>query len=68
MDPKPEILAFFDEPTFTVTYLVADPATGVAAVIDPVLDYDQAAARIGSESVEAVLAAAAERGDRKSVV
>lgn len=62
MDPKPKILAFFDEPTFTVTYLVADPATGAAAVIDPVLDYDQAAARIGSESVEAVLAAAAERG------
>lgn len=62
MDAKPEILAFFDEPTFTVTSLVADPATGAAAVIDPVLDYDQASARIGSASVEALLAAAAERG------
>lgn len=62
MDPAPAILAFFDEPTFTVTYLVADPATGAAAVIDPVLDYDQASARIGSASVDAVLAAAAARG------
>ena len=62
MDSKPEILAFFDEPTFTVTYLVADPATGAAAVIDPVLDYDQASARIGAASVEALLEAAAERG------
>lgn len=62
MDASPAILSFFDEPTFTVTYLVADPASGAAAVIDPVLDYDQASARIGSASVDAVLAAAAERG------
>jgi glyoxylase-like metal-dependent hydrolase (beta-lactamase superfamily II) len=68
MDAKPEILAFFDEPTFTVTYLVADPETGAAAVIDPVLDYDQASARIGSASVEAVLAAADERGWRIEMV
>ena len=34
------IRAFFDEPTNTVSYLVADPATSQAAVIDPVLDYD----------------------------
>ncbi|WP_298166023.1 MBL fold metallo-hydrolase [Novosphingobium sp.] len=68
MDVAPAILAFFDEPTFTVTYLVADPATGTAAVIDPVLDFDQAAARIGSASVEAVLAAASARGWRIEMV
>ncbi|MBX9886275.1 MAG: MBL fold metallo-hydrolase [Novosphingobium sp.] len=68
MPAQPDILAFFDEPTFTVTYLVADPATGAAAVIDPVLDYDQAAASIGSTSVEAVLAAAAARGWRIEMV
>ena len=68
MNAKPDILAFFDEPTFTVTYLVADPETGAAAVIDPVLDYDQASARIGSASVEAVLAVAAERGWRIEMV
>ena len=32
---KPRIAAFFDEPTNTVSYLVSDPATGRAAVIDP---------------------------------
>jgi len=36
----PAVTAFFHEPTFTVTYLVADPATGRCAVIDPALDYD----------------------------
>ncbi|MFT7376132.1 MAG: glyoxylase-like metal-dependent hydrolase (beta-lactamase superfamily II), partial [Oceanospirillaceae bacterium] len=36
----PEITAFFDEDTFTVTYIVADPDTKQCAVIDSVLDYD----------------------------
>ena len=68
MHAKPEILAFFDEPTNTVTYLVADSATGAAAVIDPVLDFDQASARIGTASAEAVLQAAAARGWRIEMV
>lgn len=62
MAARPAILAFFDEPTFTVTYLVADPASGTAAVIDPVLDFDPASGRISTGSVDAVLAAAAEQG------
>jgi glyoxylase-like metal-dependent hydrolase (beta-lactamase superfamily II) len=40
MSGKPAIRAFFDEATNTFSYLVADPATRRAAVIDPVLDYD----------------------------
>ena len=40
MTTAPAIQAFFDEPTNTVSYLVSDPATRRAAVIDPVLDYD----------------------------
>ena len=40
MTQGPVIQSFFDEPTNTVSYLVADPATKEAAVIDPVLDYD----------------------------
>ncbi len=36
----PAIRAFFDAPTNTVSYLVWDPATKDAAVIDPVLDWD----------------------------
>ena len=41
--PRPEVRAFFDEATNTVSYLVSDPATKQARrSIDPVLDYDQA--------------------------
>lgn len=55
---SPQIHAFFDEATFTVTYLVSDPATRVAAVIDPVLDYDPKAGRTSTRSADTVLAAA----------
>jgi len=55
---RPEIKAFFDEATFTVTYLVSDPETGGAAVIDPVLDYDPKSGRTSTGSADAVLAAA----------
>ncbi|MCU0881776.1 MAG: MBL fold metallo-hydrolase [Hyphomonadaceae bacterium] len=55
---KPDITAFFDPATFTVTYLVIDPTTRVAAVIDPVADYDHASGRYSLESAKAVLAAA----------
>lgn len=55
---KARISAFFDEPTNTVSYLVVDPATRRAAVIDPVLDYDPGAGEVDTRSVEAILAAA----------
>ena len=58
----PIIRAFFDEPTNTVSYLVADPATKRAAVIDPVLDYDHAAGEVDIRSVEAILSMAAGEG------
>ena len=56
--PNPEIRAFFDEPTNTVSYLVWDPETRAAAVIDPVLDYDHASGKVGTASAEALLFAA----------
>jgi glyoxylase-like metal-dependent hydrolase (beta-lactamase superfamily II) len=55
---SPEIRAFFDEPTNTISYLVWDPATMRGAVIDPVLDYDQDAGEVDVRSVEAILSAA----------
>jgi len=61
---QPVIEAFFDEPTNTVTYLVADPATGDAAVIDPVHDYDPASGEVDSTSVDQVLERADARGWR----
>ncbi len=59
---KPLIEAFFDEPTFTVSYLVGDPATRQAVVIDPVLDYDPASGRADPRSADRILAAAEEGG------
>lgn len=53
----PHIQAFFDEATFTVTYLVTDPATRAAAIIDPVLDFDPKSGRTSTKSADAVLAA-----------
>lgn len=58
---RPDVHAFFDEATFTVSYIVADPATNRAAIIDPVLDYDPAAGRTSTGSAHRLLAAAAER-------
>jgi glyoxylase-like metal-dependent hydrolase (beta-lactamase superfamily II) len=58
----PQITAFFDEPTNTISYLIWDPDSLRAAVIDPVLDYDAAAGEVDTASVEAILAAAADRG------
>ena len=62
MPRQPAIRAFFDEPTNTVSYLVADPATKKAAIIDPVLDYDHNAGTVDTRSVEAMLTAANEAG------
>ena len=53
-----QIQAFFDEATNTVTYLVSDPATRQAAVIDPVLDYDHRSGKVSTASADQVLAAA----------
>ena len=64
MRQQPIIRAFFDEPTNTVSYIVADPATKQAAVIDPVLDYDPSASQVDTRSVEAILSVAKEQGYR----
>ncbi|HSB97748.1 MAG TPA: MBL fold metallo-hydrolase [Spongiibacteraceae bacterium] len=55
------IQAFFHEPTFTVSYVVADPATRCCAVIDPVLDYDANIARTGSAFADRIIAFVRER-------
>lgn len=60
--PLPTITAFFDEPTNTISYLVADPVTHRAAVIDPVLDFDHRDGTVDVRSVEAILAAARQQG------
>ncbi len=51
-----QIKAFFDDRTSTVTYVVSDPVTHDAVVIDPVLDYDPATGTTFTESVDEVTA------------
>lgn len=47
---------FYDPKTFTLTYVVFDPASRDAVVIDPVLDYDEAASKTATASLEKVAA------------
>ena len=65
---NPIIHAFFDAPTNTISYLVADPVTKQAAVIDPVLDYDHKSGKANVESADAILKKAADEGFTIGVV
>ncbi len=58
---KPEVLSFFDTATHTVSYLVSDPATGAAAIIDSVLGYDAASGRTDFKAADQIIAAVSER-------
>jgi glyoxylase-like metal-dependent hydrolase (beta-lactamase superfamily II) len=53
---KPTVTPFFHQPTGTWTYVVADPASRAAAVIDPVLDYDWRSGRTATKSADQVVA------------
>ena len=53
---RPLVRAFFDEATFTVSYVVRDPASKACAIIDSVLDYDPASGRTSYGSADAVIA------------
>ena len=53
---KPEVEAFFDPETNTISYVVKDPASNACAVIDSVMDIDYAAGRITHENADAIIA------------
>lgn len=57
----PDIECFFDSVTSTFTYLVVDPASQRAALVDPVLDFDLVSARLRTDSADRVLARLEER-------
>ena len=61
---NPEVTAFFDEATNTLTYVVAEPGGPAAAVIDSVLDYDAASGRTDTRAAAAVVAFVRDRGLR----
>ena len=53
---RPDVVGFFDEETFTVSYVVADPDTKRCAIIDSVLDFDPASGRTAHRSADRILA------------
>lgn len=59
---KPEVHAFFDEATFTVSYVVTDPATKRSAIVDSVLDYDPASGRTAKTSADRIIRYVQEHG------
>ncbi len=61
-EQKPKVTGFFDPATSTVSYVVADPRSKAAAIIDPVLDFDPKAARTGTASADRLIAHVRERG------
>ena len=61
---QPEVTGFFDHKTFSVQYVVADPATGHCAIVDPVLNYDEKAGRTSTEHADQILAFVHERDYR----
>jgi glyoxylase-like metal-dependent hydrolase (beta-lactamase superfamily II) len=55
MAAKPDVTGFFDEVTNTVSYVVTDPDTKAAAIVDPVLDYDAASGRTSRSSADRII-------------
>lgn len=58
----PAVQAFFDKATNTVSYVVTEPQGRACAIIDPVLDYDQAAGHTATVSADAITAWVKARG------
>jgi glyoxylase-like metal-dependent hydrolase (beta-lactamase superfamily II) len=56
MSLKPEVTAFFDEPTNTISYVVKDPSSNACAIFDSVMDMDYAAGRITHDSANEIIA------------
>lgn len=59
---KPDVTAFFDAPTNTISYVVRDPGSESCAVIDSVMDIDYSAGRISYGSADAIIAFIEENG------
>ncbi|MFJ5488706.1 MBL fold metallo-hydrolase [Hansschlegelia beijingensis] len=52
---RPQVTGFFDKRTFSIQYVVADPATKACAVIDPVLDFDPKSGGTATRSADEIL-------------
>lgn len=59
---RPEVTAFFDAQTNTVSYVVKDPGSRACAIVDSVMDIDYAAGRIAYHSADEIVAFVREHG------
>jgi len=59
---SPEVAGFFDPRTFSIQYVVSDPATGKCAIIDPVYDFDEKSGATASHHADELLAYVKEKG------
>jgi glyoxylase-like metal-dependent hydrolase (beta-lactamase superfamily II) len=57
---KPDVKGFFDPRTWSIQYVVSDPATRACAIIDPVLDFDEKSGATATVNADAILAYVAE--------
>lgn len=62
LDKKPEVTAFFDSGSNTISYIVKDPDSAACAVIDAVMEFDQAAGRLTHDSADKMIAEIRSRG------
>jgi glyoxylase-like metal-dependent hydrolase (beta-lactamase superfamily II) len=61
MNLQPEVEAFFDEATNTISYIVKDPDSKSCAIVDSVMDFDYASGRIRFDGADAMIARVRER-------
>lgn len=59
---SPEVAGFFDPRTFSIQYVVSDPATGKCAIIDPVHDFDEKSGATATHHADELLAYVKEKG------
>ena len=55
LSARPQVTAFFDAPTNTISYVVKDPGSNACAVIDAVMDIDYAAGRITHDGADRII-------------
>lgn len=59
---RPEVSGFFDDATNTISYIVRDPGSTRAAIVDSVLDFDYASGRTDTRSADRLVAEVEARG------
>jgi len=62
MDIKPDVTAFFDDATNTISYVVKDPASSACVIVDSVMDFDYAAGQITYQQADTMIAFIRDKG------